>query len=131
VKPTGTLVLQQAPGQTGKSVLCARGIDLVSVTVIDEAGPDLANEEREQETSEHPLGYLEDLFQARRAEDLHGFLSAHEAQRFEEARQTEIVIAVKMGDEDTVDARKAQRAHQLPLRALAAIHEEALPPTNH
>src|SRR5439155_26001391 len=72
----------------------------------------------------------EELAQPRRAVHGERELALPELERLEHPREAEVVVAVVVRDEDLIEVGQAdRRAHQLPLRALAAIEEQPITPT--
>ena len=61
-----------------------------------------------------------------RAEELERRLAALHAQRPEKAQQPEVVVGVKMREEDRVHREPGAVAHHLALAALAAVEQQEL-----
>ena len=93
-------------------------------------GAHLFHKEGEARPAHQALGVPQQLIQASGAEQQQRLLAAEQAIGLEQSRQPKVVIAVKVGQKDRVDTGQAHRPHELPLRALPAIDENALAPAD-
>jgi len=99
--------------------------DPVAVALQRFAGAHLDELQRIGEPPEDPPETPEQVAEARRAVDGQGNISLAERERLQHSREAEVVVGVKVGQEDLLEVGQAdRRAHQLPLRAFRAVEEE-------
>ncbi len=102
----------------------AVALELVVRLELDEA-------DREGEPADHRPQLLEQAPQP--ARPVHGELALALAQgeRLEHPGQAEHVVGVEVRDQDLLELDQADRAHQLALGALAAVHEQSVAAAPH
>ena len=82
--------------------------------------------DREGHPSDHRIEQLEQARQAARPVDGERALALPQRERLQHPRQAEHVVRVEVRDEQLLELDQPDRAHQLPLRALAAVDQQAI-----
>ena len=107
------------------------GDDLVAVAAHRLAGLELGDPQRVAQAAEGEAQGAEQLAQAARAVDRQRAVAVAQVERLQQARQPEPVVQVEVRDEDVVEVGQADGAHELALRALAAVEQDAIPAAAH
>jgi hypothetical protein len=112
-------------------VVDLEGRDPVTVALQLVIRLDLGELHAEREPADHRLEQRVHAPQAARPVDRERALALAEREGLQHPRQAEHVVGVEVGDEQLLELDQADRAHELPLRALAAVEQQPVAAAPH
>jgi hypothetical protein len=126
VEPAGPLVLHERVTERLRAVLDRVRADPVAVEHHGLVRRKLHEPDLVGELPVDPAQVAHEGVQSARPVDRERRGATAQRERLQHSRQPEEVVGVEVGEKDVLDVRQADRAQQLPLRALAAIDQQAV-----
>ncbi len=125
IEAAGPFVLDERVAHRRDTVLDREDEDAIAVALERLARPQLVDLDWVAQLAEDAAERAVQVVQTRRPVDGEPLVALAQREGLEHARQPEVVIGVKVRDEDLVQVGQAdRRAHQLPLGSLGAVEEQ-------